>query len=70
MQKGTQRVRRVLDKFAKLISELDKGAVEIEEEISDNTSIIEGLQISNTSLTRTGTTARNVANNLRKLMAD
>ena len=67
---GTQRVRRVLNRFDNLVNELDRGAGEIDEEIKVNTSIIAGLQASNTSLSTTGITARNVANNLRKLMAD
>ena len=42
---------------------------ELDEEISDNTSIIEGLQSLNSTLADTGITARNVASNLRKLIS-
>ncbi len=67
--KGTQRVQRVLSKFGKTISELDKGVAEIEVEIEGNALTMDALQASNIQLADVGTTARNVAANLRKLMS-
>lgn len=41
--KGTQRIKRVIDKFANFVKELDKGIAEIDDETSFNNSVISGL---------------------------
>ena len=66
--KGTQRVQRVINKFVNLVDELDKGAVEIDEEMARNTSVIGSLQAKNIELGTVEATARSVARNLRKII--
>lgn len=67
--KGTQRVQRVIGKFANFVKELDKGIAEIDDETSFNTSVIAGLQTKNTALSETRAAAVNVAANLSKLIS-
>lgn len=67
--KGTQRIKRVIDKFATFVKELDKGIAEIDDETSFNNSVIAGLQTKNAALSETRATAVNVAANLGKLIS-
>ena len=67
---GTKRIRRVIDKFAGFVKELDTGVTEIEGEIDCNNSVIAGLQTTNATLTGTKGLAINVAKNLRKILED
>lgn len=68
--KGAQRVQRVISKFDNLVAELDKGVIEMEEEVKSNTSVIDRVETMNGVLAYAIARAHNVASNLRKITGD
>lgn len=65
---GTKKINKVIDKFTKLITDLEVGADDVQNEITANQDLISTLKSRNTNLGATKVVALNLIRGITKLI--
>ena len=65
---GTKKINRVIDRFTKLVAELEAGAEEVQSEITTNQDLIYTLKGRNVDLGETKVVALNLIRGITKLI--